>query len=258
MGAAVVGARALHAGAPPSADAEPRTRGPQRPHDFARHTPAARPAARRRLVRAVVFALEIALYESRDATQRFTLLVDLRGFERKNFDQFFIAKAITTIFTHYPNRMHRCLLRDAPLVFNAAWAIVRTWIPESLSSKFVFVKGQPDEGDHSVLTDYVATRWYRAPEILLGSQEYGCACDMWSLGCIFGEMLCGKPIFAGTSTLNQVEKIVEAIGKPNDAEVASQKSPFAEKMIDSLNVPPGDPRGWAAVCPGSSSEQLEL
>ena len=109
-----------------------------------------------------------------------------------------------------------------------------------------------------VLTDYVATRWYRAPEILLGSQEYGCAVDMWSLGCIFGEMLCGKPIFAGTSTLNQVEKIVEAIGKPNDAEVASQKSPFAEKMIDSLNVPPGDPRGWAAVCPGSSSEQLEL
>ena len=123
--------------------------------NLARHKPDARPDARRRLVCAVVFALEIALYESRDATQRFTLLVDLRGFERKNFDQFFIAKAFTTIFKHYPNRMHRCLLWDAPLVFNAAWAIVRTWIPESLSSKFVFVKGQPDEGDHSVLTDYV-------------------------------------------------------------------------------------------------------
>ena len=118
--------------------------------NLARHKPDARPDARRRLVCAVVFALEIALYESRDATQRFTLLVDLRGFERKNFDQFFIAKAFTTIFKHYPNRMHRCLLWDAPLVFNAAWAIVRTWIPESLSSKFVFVKGQPGhlEGDH--------------------------------------------------------------------------------------------------------------
>ena len=110
----------------------------------------------------------------------------------------------------------------------------------------------------SVMTDYVATRWYRAPEILLGSNKYSFPVDMWSLGCIFAEMLRGKPLFAGTSTLNQVEKIVEAIGKPNDAEVASQKSPFAEKMIDSLNVPPGDPRGWAAVCPGSSSEQLEL
>ena len=56
----------------------------------------------------------------------------------------------------------------------------------------------------------MATRWYRAPEILLASKKYTAGVDMWSLGCIFGEMLCGKPIFAGTSTLNQVEKIVEA------------------------------------------------
>lgn len=50
-----------------------------------------------------------------------------------------------------------------------------------------------------VLTDYVATRWYRAPEILLGSTKYGKAVDMWSLGCIFCEMLAGKPVFPGAS-----------------------------------------------------------
>ncbi len=48
-----------------------------------------------------------------------------------------------------------------------------------------------------VLTDYVATRWYRAPEILLGSTRYTKGVDMWSVGCILGEMLLGKPLFPG-------------------------------------------------------------
>lgn len=53
--------------------------------------------------------------------------------------------------------------------------------------------------DHQcpVLTEYVATRWYRAPEILLGANEYSKAVDMWSLGCILAEMILGKPIFPG-------------------------------------------------------------
>jgi mitogen-activated protein kinase 15 len=52
-------------------------------------------------------------------------------------------------------------------------------------------------GSNPMLTDYVATRWYRAPEILLGSTKYTKGVDMWSLGCILGEMLAGKPIFPG-------------------------------------------------------------
>ena len=52
------------------------------------------------------------------------------------------------------------------------------------------------------MTEYVATRWYRAPEILLGSSCYTKEVDMWSLGCILGEILLGKPLFPGTSTLN--------------------------------------------------------
>ena len=58
-------------------------------------------------------------------------------------------------------------------------------------------------GKDVVMTDYVATRWYRAPEILLGSTKYGTQADMWSVGCIFGELLGGKPMFPGTSTLSQ-------------------------------------------------------
>lgn len=56
--------------------------------------------------------------------------------------------------------------------------------------------------ENAILTEYVATRWYRAPEILLGSTFYTKAVDMWSVGCILGEMINGKPIFPGSSTLN--------------------------------------------------------
>ncbi len=48
----------------------------------------------------------------------------------------------------------------------------------------------------------MATRWFRAPEILLGSTKYTKAVDMWSVGCILGELIIGKAIFPGTSTLN--------------------------------------------------------
>jgi mitogen-activated protein kinase 15 len=61
---------------------------------------------------------------------------------------------------------------------------------------------QEDEGSLPVLTEYVATRWYRAPEILLGSTKYSKAVDMWSVGCILGELIIGKAVFPGTSTLN--------------------------------------------------------
>ena len=69
------------------------------------------------------------------------------------------------------------------------------------------------------LTDYVATRWYRAPEILLGAPKYTFAVDMWAVGCILGEMLSGRPIFPGSSTMNQLEKILELVGAPNDDQV---------------------------------------
>jgi len=49
-----------------------------------------------------------------------------------------------------------------------------------------------EDGKSQVLTDYVATRWYRAPEILLGSTKYTKAVDLWSIGCILGELLGGQ------------------------------------------------------------------
>ena len=62
-----------------------------------------------------------------------------------------------------------------------------------------------DQADKDViLTEEVATRWYRAPEVLLGSKNYGTSADIWSIGCILAEILIGKPFFPGNSTLNQL------------------------------------------------------
>lgn len=88
-----------------------------------------------------------------------------------------------------------------------------------------------------ILTDYVATRWYRAPEILLGSTKYDQGVDMWSIGCILGELLGGQPLFPGTSTMNQLDRIIQVIGFPTKTEIDSINSPFAKTMLESVIAP---------------------
>ena len=63
-----------------------------------------------------------------------------------------------------------------------------------------------------VLTDYVATRWYRAPELLLGSTDYGKAVDIWAIGCIMGELIDGQPLFPGESEIDQLIVIQKVMG----------------------------------------------
>jgi cyclin-dependent kinase-like len=54
------------------------------------------------------------------------------------------------------------------------------------------------------MTDYVATRWYRSPELLLGYTDYGPEVDMWAIGCIMGELSDGQPLFPGDSEMDQL------------------------------------------------------
>ncbi|XP_077207353.1 mitogen-activated protein kinase 15 isoform X5 [Paroedura picta] len=91
--------------------------------------------------------------------------------------------------------------------------------------------------DHSnqALTEYVATRWYRAPEILLASHSYTKGVDMWSIGCILGEMLLGKPLFPGTSTVNQIEQILHVIPPPSPEDVAAFHSDYRASIINRLS-----------------------
>ncbi|XP_030058147.1 cyclin-dependent kinase-like 5 [Microcaecilia unicolor] len=67
------------------------------------------------------------------------------------------------------------------------------------------------EGNNANYTEYVATRWYRSPELLLGA-PYGKAVDMWSVGCILGELSDGQPLFPGESEIDQLFTIQKVLG----------------------------------------------
>jgi len=66
------------------------------------------------------------------------------------------------------------------------------------------------------MTPKVVTLWYRAPELLLGSETYDVSIDMWAVGCIFGELLEYKPLLPGGDELEQLKKIFELLGSPNE------------------------------------------
>ncbi|XP_039069397.1 cyclin-dependent kinase G-2-like isoform X2 [Hibiscus syriacus] len=65
-------------------------------------------------------------------------------------------------------------------------------------------------------TTKVVTQWYRAPELLLGAKKYSKAVDMWSVGCIMAELLAKDPLFKGTSEIDQLRKIFDTLGVPNE------------------------------------------
>nr|XP_027201375.1 extracellular signal-regulated kinase 2-like [Dermatophagoides pteronyssinus] len=71
------------------------------------------------------------------------------------------------------------------------------------------------------LTDYVASRWYRAPELLLGSSTYGFSVDYWAAGCILAEMYLGAPLFEGNCNYEQLSIVLSYTGRPSDAELSS-------------------------------------
>lgn len=63
----------------------------------------------------------------------------------------------------------------------------------------------------------MVTLWYRAPELLFGETHYSTAVDLWSLGCIFGELICKDAILQGQGELDQIDKIFSLVGVPNDS-----------------------------------------
>jgi mitogen-activated protein kinase 15 len=113
-----------------------------------------------------------------------------------------------------------------------------------------------DPDSTPIVTDYVATRWYRAPEILLGSNKYSKGVDMWSVGCILAELLIGKPFFPGTSTLNQLDRVMEITGRPTQEDIDSINSPLASTMLEQL--PPTKKKRLRDVFPTASDDALDM
>lgn len=116
-----------------------------------------------------------------------------------------------------------------------------------------------DEAGDPNLTEYVATRWYRAPEILLASHRYTKGVDMWSLGCILGEMLLGKPLFPGSSTLNQIERIMGSIPTPSRADVDSLKSSYGASVLEKAASAAGrHKKSFDEILPDAPADGVDL
>ncbi|TDG40082.1 hypothetical protein AWZ03_013502, partial [Drosophila navojoa] len=111
----------------------------------------------------------------------------------------------------------------------ADFGLARTLCTRRRSNADLDCKEELD--NEAMLTDYVATRWYRAPEILVASRKYTKGIDMWSLGCILGEMIRQKPLFQGTSTINQIEKIVSALPEVTDRDIESIGASFGSVLL---------------------------
>jgi mitogen-activated protein kinase 15 len=152
-------------------------------------------------------------------------------------------------FMHSANLLHRDL-KPSNLLLNSEChvKVADFGLARSLDTK------EPDQTP--ILTDYVATRWYRAPEILLGSNKYTKGVDMWSLGCILAELLLGKPVFPGTSTLNQLDRVMELIGRPSQDDIDAIDCPLAQTMLESL--PPTKAKRLRDVFPTASDDALDL
>ncbi|KNC76341.1 CMGC/MAPK protein kinase [Sphaeroforma arctica JP610] len=94
----------------------------------------------------------------------------------------------------------------------------------------------PTAKHEAFITQYVATRWYRAPEIILSWKQYTKAIDVWSAGCIFAELLQRQPLFPGKDYIHQVELIIKFVGTPTEADVSDIKSDKARRYLRSLPV----------------------
>lgn len=110
-----------------------------------------------------------------------------------------LVKAID--FCHKQNIIHRDIKPENLLVnSDMSLKLCDFGFARSLS-------GKPND-----MTDYVATRWYRAPELLLASKNYGKEVDQWAIGCIMGELIDGQPLFPGESEIDQLYIIQNIVG----------------------------------------------
>lgn len=108
----------------------------------------------------------------------------------------------------------------------------------------------------NAMTEYVATRWYRAPEIMLSYYQYTKAIDVWSVGCILAELLGGKPFFKGETPFDQLNRILRVLGSPSEEALQRVGSERAQEYLRSLPYAPPIPFDY--FFPQASPDALDL
>lgn len=109
---------------------------------------------------------------------------------------------------------------------------------------------------NNFMTEYVVTRWYRAPELLLSCDTYDSAIDVWSVGCMVAEMLLRRPLLPGKDYIDQLKLIIKTLGTPSSSELDFITAPKARAYIEALpKSPKADMR---RIFPGASPMAIDL
>ncbi|CAH8494252.1 unnamed protein product [Dicrocoelium dendriticum] len=126
-------------------------------------------------------------------------------------------------FCHHSNCIHRDIKPENILISNT---------DEVKLCDFGFARFTTGSGGD--YTDYVATRWYRAPELLVGDTQYGTPVDVWAIGCVFAELISSKPLWPGSSDLDQLYLITRNMGNL----INRHRKIFAEsRYFDGIQLP---------------------
>ncbi|KAI8597791.1 kinase-like domain-containing protein [Dissophora ornata] len=163
--------------------------------------------------------------------------------------QYFIYQTLRALkCMHSANVLHRDL-KPSNLLLNANCDLK--------ICDFGLARSANSNDEHSgFMTEYVATRWYRAPEIMLTFKEYTKAIDVWSVGCILAEMLSGKPLFPGRDYHSQLNLILDVLGTPTMEDFYGIKSRRARDYIRTLAFKRRIP--FASMFPDANPLALDL
>ena len=106
------------------------------------------------------------------------------------------------------------------------------------------------------LTEYVVTRWYRAPEVILNASHYTKALDIWGVGCVFAELMGRSPLFPGEDYLDQVQRVIAVLGMPSQEDMGFIGNDSAKRYIKSL--PKRQRVPWSTLYPKANPVALDL
>eukprot|EP00758_Cryptobia_borreli_P011022 Tbor_TRINITY_DN5622_c0_g1::TRINITY_DN5622_c0_g1_i3::g.8484::m.8484/K19603/MAPK15; mitogen-activated protein kinase 15 len=165
----------------------------------------------------------------------------LQGIQR----QFIVYQLIRCCdFLHRRRIIHRDLKPPNILVNHdcsiklADFGLARTICTDLSNTTNKGSDGRVQATDQDTLTEYIATRWYRSPELLVGNSSYSCSVDIWAIGCIIAELFLCEPLLQGTSASHQLFITIKTIGEPTESDIVSWNSPRAQEMVNEL--PPID------------------
>ncbi|PVF97016.1 CMGC/MAPK/ERK protein kinase [Serendipita vermifera] len=202
---------------------------------------------------------EVYLYEELMEADLHAIIRSGQPLSDAHFQSFMYQTLCGLKYIHSANVLHRDL-KPGNILLNADcelkicdFGLARGYTPPGQNPGTTSSKAA---GSAGFMTEYVATRWYRAPEIMLSFANYSTSIDIWSVGCILAECLGGKPIFRGRDYVDQLSQILNCLGTPKEDALRRVGSPRAQDYIRSLPIKPRIP--FQQLYPQANSLAIDL